>query len=78
MASTERLNVTITRPMRVALEDLAYRNAGTVTSEARRLLRQALDRTLQSPNVQMRLAAEGYTAVGPDGEGLRDLAGDGE
>jgi hypothetical protein len=65
MSKPDRVHITLTRPMRVALEDLAYRNGGTLASEARRILRAGLDRTMRSPNVQMRLRSEGYTYVGP-------------
>lgn len=60
MKDTARIHVTLTRPMRVALEDLAYRNATSVAVEARRLLRGSLERTINTAAVQMRLRAEGY------------------
>jgi hypothetical protein len=53
-----RIGITVTREMRVALEVLAARTGLAVTTQAMVLLRQALDRTMASDAVQIRLKQE--------------------
>ncbi len=48
MAARDRVQVTVSLPMRVALAILAQRNGITMTTQAAMLLRQALDRTIGS------------------------------
>lgn len=50
--SRNRVQVTLTVPMRMALEHLARRHGDTRSGMATTLLRQALDRTIQSKEVQ--------------------------
>lgn len=60
-----RLSVTITYPMRVALERMADRTGLHVTSLASSLLRGALDKELRDPEVvaRVRLHVAGRTAA---------------
>lgn len=53
-----RVNVTVSREMTVALEVLAAKSGLTVTTQAMVLLRQALDRTIASEAVQIRVKQE--------------------
>jgi hypothetical protein len=50
-----RLNLTVTTPMAFALEDLAERSGLPVTTQATMMLRQALERTMQTERVQERV-----------------------
>lgn len=52
-----RLNLTVSYPMRVALEVLAERTGLGVATQATVLLRQALDRTMQTDAVRRRVAS---------------------
>lgn len=54
----ERVNVTINRDMRVALEVLAAKSNLGFATQAMVMLRQALDRTIQSDAVQLRIKQE--------------------
>lgn len=51
-----RVQVTVSHPMRVALEVLAERSNLPLSSQAMVLLRQALDRTMQTDEVRRRVA----------------------
>jgi len=53
--STSRLNLTVNHEMRVALEVLASKTGLAMTTQAMVILRQALDRTIQSEPVQLRI-----------------------
>jgi hypothetical protein len=50
-----RLSLVISRPMRIALEVLAQKEEAYLATTATRVLRQALDRTINSAAVQERL-----------------------
>lgn len=52
-----RLQITLSVPMRLSLEVLAARTGLPVTTQATMILRQALDRTIASAEVQRRLGA---------------------
>jgi hypothetical protein len=52
-----RLNLTVSFPMRVALEVLAERSNLGVATQAMVLLRQALDRTMNTEEVRRRVAS---------------------
>jgi hypothetical protein len=54
---TSRLNLTVSHQMRVALEVLAARTGLGVATQATMMLRQALDRTITTPEVQRRMAS---------------------
>jgi hypothetical protein len=53
--ATTRVNLTVNHEMRVALEVLAGKSGLPVTTQAMVLLRQALDRTINSESVQLRI-----------------------
>jgi len=53
-----RVNVTVSREMTIALEVLAIKSGLTLTTQAMVMLRQALDRTISSDAVQIRLKQE--------------------
>ena len=53
--ATTRLNLTVNREMRVALEALSSKTGLAVTTQAMVVLRQALDRTIASEAVQLRI-----------------------
>jgi len=53
-----RVNLTITREMRIALDVLCSKSGLRPTTQATVILRQALDRTIQSAAVQMTLSQE--------------------
>jgi hypothetical protein len=53
--ATTRLNLTVNHEMRVALEVLAGKSGLAVTTQAMVVLRQALDRTITSEPVQLRI-----------------------
>lgn len=53
-----RVNVTVSREMTIALEALAAKSGLTLTTQAMVLLRQALDRTIATEGVQIRLKQE--------------------
>lgn len=53
-----RVGITVSREMRVALDVLAGKSGLALTTQAMVLLRQALDRTIQSEPVQIRLKQE--------------------
>jgi hypothetical protein len=53
--ATTRLNLTVNHEMRVALEVLSAKNGLAVTTQAMVVLRQALDRTITSEPVQLRI-----------------------
>lgn len=55
MHRRDRVAVTVSPAMRLALEHLAQRNSLTISAEATLLLRQALDRTIASAPVQAAL-----------------------
>jgi len=55
MARSDRVQVTVSPAMTVALGMLAERNALTVSAQATLTLRQALDRTMNSIECQRRL-----------------------
>lgn len=69
-----RVNVTVNREMRVALEVLAAKSNLPVTTQAMVLLRQSLDRTIASDPVQIRLKQE--QAFRTRDEWLHDQAND--
>ena len=52
MARTDRLSVTVSPHMMVAIDHLCYRTGLSRASQAMTLLRQALDRTMQSEPVR--------------------------
>lgn len=54
----QRVNVTLNREMRVALEVLSAKSNLGIATQAMVLLRQALDRTIQSEPVQIRVKQE--------------------
>lgn len=54
LQSRNRVQATLTTTMRLALEVLAERNGIGVSTQATILLRQALDRTIESAEVQKR------------------------
>lgn len=54
----QRVNVTVNREMRVALEVLCAKSNLGVATQAMVLLRQALDRTIQTEAVQIRVRQE--------------------
>ena len=54
----QRLNVTVSREMTIALEVLASKTNLSLTSQAMVVLRQALHQTIQSDGVQLRLRQE--------------------
>lgn len=65
MARSDRIQVTVSLPMRVALQMLARRNSITVSTQATMVLRQALDRTIGSVAGQAEIrAARTYQSVG--------------
>lgn len=53
-----RINLTVDLPMTIALETLAGKTGLALTTQATVVLRQALDRTIQSEPVQIRLKEE--------------------
>lgn len=55
MARSQRLQITVSPAMTVALEMLAERTGLTVSAQAMVLLRQSLERTIQSDRAQERL-----------------------
>lgn len=55
-ARRDRLQLTVSEPMRVALEVLVQRTGLPLSAQASMILRQALDRTIHTPEVQGRLA----------------------
>lgn len=64
MARSDRIQVTVSLPMRVALGMLARRNGITVSTQATMVLRQALDRTIGSVAGQAAIrAARSYQSV---------------
>jgi len=56
--TTYRVNLTVNREMMVALEVLAAKSGLAVTTQAMVSLRQALDRTIASEPVQLRIAQD--------------------
>jgi hypothetical protein len=52
----DRVGVTLSTPMRVALEHLAAKHGLPPSTEATMILRQALDRTISSGEVQGKIA----------------------
>lgn len=54
---TPRLSVALSYPMRVAIDVLCERDGSVPSAMAQRLLRQALDRTIESAEVQRRVRA---------------------
>lgn len=64
MARADRIQVTVSLPMRVALVMLARRNGVTPSTQATMLLRQALDRTIASAAGQIEIKrARGFQTV---------------
>lgn len=57
MARSDRIQVTVSPAMTVALQMLADRNTLTLSAQATLTLRQALDRTMNSAECQRRLRA---------------------
>lgn len=57
MARSDRVHVTVSPAMSIALEVLAARNGVTVSAQATMSLRAALARTIDTPEVQKRMAA---------------------
>lgn len=55
---SSRLGITVSREMTIALEVLASKSGLALTTQAMVLLRQALDRTIASDPVQIRLKQE--------------------
>jgi TorA maturation chaperone TorD len=54
---SKRLSVTLSYPMAVAIQVLCERDGSVPAAMAQRLLRQALDRTIESAEVQRRVRA---------------------
>lgn len=54
---SRRLSVTLSYPMATAIEVLCERDGSVPSAMAQRLLRQALDRTIESAEVQRRVRA---------------------
>lgn len=57
MARSDRVHVTVSPAMSIALEVLAARNGVTVAAQATMSLRAALARTMETPEVQRRMAS---------------------
>ena len=53
-----RINLTVSLEMTIALEALAAKSGLSLTTQAMVMLRQALDRTIQSEAVQIRIKQE--------------------
>jgi hypothetical protein len=58
MSGSHRIQVTVSREMRVALSLLAARSSIGLATQATAMLRQALDRTIESEACKKLLAAE--------------------
>jgi hypothetical protein len=74
MARSDRIQVTVSPAMTVALAMLAERNGLTVSAQATLTLRQALDRTMASSEGQRRLRA--HTAQRSHATWAQDVVAD--
>jgi len=74
MARSDRVFVTVSPAMTVALSMLAERNALTISAQATLTMRQALDRTISSVECQRRLRQ--HTAQRNHATWMRDVQAD--
>jgi len=74
MARSDRIQVTVSPAMTVALGMLADRNGMTVSAQATLTLRQALDRTMNSVECRRRLRA--HTAQRNHATWVQDMVAD--